>query len=235
MKNMKPEETYAFQLQDLAVAPGQIECMMGYSGNHPAPEPVAGMIEEVMKEAPVLSDIRGGYVITPGIRVDRERKKLCCGSLEFNTQQIVTHQLRHAEAAAWFVCTVGEKISGLTSRLMKEGDLLRGYVVDVLANVVVDLAMDRIQEDLAKKAGTRGWKITNRYSPGYCGWDIVEQKKLFSLLPERFLGVTLTDSSLMQPLKSISGVIGMGSRVKFSDYGCTLCDDKDCIYRNKTQ
>ena len=77
-----------------------------------------------------------------------------------------------------------------------------------------------------------GLKITNRYSPGYCGWDVSEQKKLFKILPEKFCGIELTDSCLMHPIKSVSGIIGIGKSVKFNEYTCNLCDEADCLYRN---
>ncbi|MCK7538940.1 MAG: hypothetical protein MZV63_52410 [Marinilabiliales bacterium] len=47
--------------------------------------------------------------------------------------------------------------------------------------------------------------ITNRFSPGYCGWDVAEQHKLFSFFKDNFCGITLTESALMNPVKSVSG------------------------------
>ena len=76
-----------------------------------------------------------------------------------------------------------------------------------------------------------GKKITNRYSPGYCGWDVAEQHKLFQLIPDNFCGVRLNESSLMNPEKSVSGIIGIGENVKYNPYTCRICDMKDCIYR----
>jgi hypothetical protein len=35
----------------------------------------------------------------------------------------------------------------------------------------------------------------------------------------------------MEPVKSVSGVIGIGSEVKFRPYTCNKCDDTNCIYR----
>ena len=46
-----------------------------------------------------------------------------------------------------------------------------------------------------------------RYSPGYCGWDITGQRKLFHALRPEEIGITLRESCLMEPLKSISGVL----------------------------
>jgi hypothetical protein len=50
------------------------------------------------------------------------------------------------------------------------------------------------------------------YSPGYCGWDITGQRALFAALSPDDIGVTLTESCLMQPLKSVSGVLVVGTR-----------------------
>ena len=69
----------------------------------------------------------------------------------------------------------------------EEGDLLRGYVYDVIGSEVVENAADMMQEELKAEAAAHGKKITNRFSPGYCGWDVAEQHKLFSFFQGQFL------------------------------------------------
>jgi hypothetical protein len=92
-----------------------------------------------------------------------------------------------------------------------------------------------MQNELEKTMISCGKKITNRYSPGYCGWDVAEQHKLFRLVPGNFCGIRLTESALMDPIKSISGIIGIGENVKFNKYTCNLCDFKNCRYRNSRE
>lgn len=76
------------------------------------------------------------------------------------------------------------------------------------------------------------WHHTNRFSPGYCGWHVSEQHKLFSLFPApEPCGVRLTPSALMMPIKSVSGIIGLGSHVRRMDYTCGLCDYLQCYKR----
>ncbi|MGE5125152.1 MAG: hypothetical protein ACM3PV_02595, partial [Betaproteobacteria bacterium] len=58
-----------------------------------------------------------------------------------------------------------------------------------------------------------------------------EQQKLFRLLPPGFCSVSLTDTSLMRPIKTVSGVIGLGPAVHRSPYTCRMCDLEDCLYR----
>ena len=74
--------------------------------------------------------------------------------------------------------------------------------------------------------------ITNRYSPGYCVWHLKEQKSLFSLLPAEYCNITLTDSCLMQPIKSVSGLIGIGANGKQKTYLCSICELSHCLYRD---
>jgi len=93
--------------------------------------------------------------------------------------------------------------------------------------------MDKIQEQLKAFMELQGLKITNRYSPGYCGWDIKEQANLFGLLPEKFCGIRLSDSMLMKPIKSVSGIIGIGRDVNYDQYTCSYCRDVNCLYRGK--
>jgi hypothetical protein len=105
------------------------------------------------------------------------------------------------------------------------------YVYDVLGSAIAEAAADRLQEVIAWEAANGGEKITNRYSPGYCHWDVADQHSLFSLLGDSPCGITLTSSALMKPVKSISGLIGIGPKVHYRDYQCSRCRFKNCIYR----
>jgi cobalamin-dependent methionine synthase I len=93
--------------------------------------------------------------------------------------------------------------------------------------------MDQIQKQFEELAGKQGWGISNRYSPGYCGWNVAEQQILFALLPPNPCNISLTQSSLMQPIKSISGIIGFGPDVKSKGHTCQFCEMQNCIYRNR--
>jgi hypothetical protein len=74
--------------------------------------------------------------------------------------------------------------------------------------------------------------ITNRYSPGYCGWKVAEQQKLFKMFPADFCNISLTESMMMDPVKSISGIIGVGKDVIYNPYTCNLCNSSNCLYKN---
>jgi hypothetical protein len=205
---------------------------MGYQPGS-APEPVTILINEITEELLPLGGIKAEYIIFPEIGLNREEKSLQIEGVTFNIKPIIYGQMKEADEAALFICTAGLVIGEMSRNSMKSGDLLRGYVYDVIGSEVVEAAADMMQEELRKEVAVCGMKITNRFSPGYCGWDVAEQHKLFSFFNDNFCGIALTESALMNPVKSVSGIIGIGKDVKYTSYQCHLCDDKNCIYRSR--
>jgi len=205
---------------------------MGYEPGI-APEPVTILTIEVSEELRLMGDIRAEYRTFNNITFEREQNSIEVEGVVFNVRPIVYRQVKDADEVALFICTAGPAIGEMSRRSMKEGDLLRGYIYDVIGSEVVENAADRMQEELKAEVASRGKKITNRFSPGYCGWDVAEQRKLFTFFMENFCGITLTESALMNPVKSVSGIIGIGKDVKYASYQCHVCDDKNCLYRNR--
>lgn len=152
----------------------------------------------------------------------------------FNVGRIITRQLRGASQYGVFVCTAGMSYQLLQDRLMQEGDMVRVFVADAVGSVIAECVADRMQESMAKYVADLGYSHTNRFSPGYCGWHVSEQQRLFSLFPQPSpCGVSLTDSSLMLPIKSVSGIIGIGKNVRYLNYTCGLCNYSKCYKRKQ--
>jgi hypothetical protein len=230
---MDKPKIFNIGFRDLKITSKLLEDLMGYSDHAENIGIVSESISEILNIGESLFDIRCGYLITDSILLDEENNRLLSHGQWFNTNKTLTRQLRKSEKAAWFVCTAGDNISHYSRELMENGSLVKGYVVDVLANAAIEAAMDKIQLYLKSELLKAGLKITNRYSPGFCDWDISEQKKLFEVFPKGFLDIELTDSCLMIPMKSISGIIGIGAEVSYNEYSCNLCNDLNCMYRNK--
>jgi hypothetical protein len=205
---------------------------MGYETGT-APEPVSVLINEVTKELLPTSDIRAEYRVFKEISLSGGNRSLQVEGITFNIKPIIYRQIKEAEEVALFICTAGPVVGEMSRQSMKDGDLLRGYVYDVIGTEIVEAAADRMQEEMRKSMAALGIEITNRFSPGYCGWDVAEQHKLFSFFKDNFCGITLTESALMNPVKSVSGIIGIGRNVRYMPYQCKLCDDKNCLYRSR--
>ncbi len=204
---------------------------MGYT-EESLPAMINEEIDEVFESGNDLWNIAGGYSITESINLDKSNFSILLDNVEFDIHNVIFQQIRKSNIIAIFACTAGKRITDKSKEFMKDGDLLKGYVYDLFGSIVVESAMDLIQNSLQKEMAALGLKITNRFSPGYCGWEVAEQKKLFSLLPEHFCGIELTDSCLMQPTKSVSGIIGIGESVKYNGCTCNICDASNCLYKN---
>lgn len=153
-------------------------------------------------------------------------------STRLDVGALVRSQLKGIEAIAVFVVTIGSELERRARELMADpGYSLEGYVLDTIGSVAVESAADALEKEVAGAAADHGWRITNRFSPGYCTWKTAGQQALFSLLPAGPAGITLSESSLMAPIKSISGVIGLGPSVAHRPYMCDICSMTTCHQR----
>jgi hypothetical protein len=223
---------FSFSIQELAVEPQAAALMLGYDGA--LPKDILEMVKEVMDETADCYDIRGEYFVFDNPTFNKDELSLLVDDTNFQIGKIIFNQLKRSEQVAFFVCTAGVGIEKWSKQMMANNDPLKGFIADILGGVVVEAAIDKIQQSLNNDMVAKNLKITNRYSPGYCGWPTGEQHKLFALLPDT-LGIHLTESALMQPVKSVSGIIGIGANVRFNPYTCRICEATYCVYRNKKQ
>lgn len=220
---------YTFSFEELQINPGEIEELMGFEPGK-SPEPFPELIEDGLNEAPSLCAIKGGFVIIDQFEVNREKKTIRIKNQIFNPGKIIVSRLKNATSAALFACTAGPEISIFAKKQAESGNDLLAYVLDVIGSQIADKTVEILQEKIAALVRESGMGITDPFSPGYCNWSVAEQQKLFSLMPPGFCGIQLSPSSLMHPIKSVSGIIGIGTNCKQKGYQCEWCNDKDCIY-----
>jgi len=187
-------------------------------------------INEILSEIPANSQLKGGYVWADCNISFGQEHAIYVNDKVFITGKTVFQMLKKSENLCFFLCTAGKGMTEWSRNLFAEGDFLKGYLVDIAGSLIVDLAADKLTEIIEMEAVGKGFSFSNRYSPGYCEWNVSEQQKLFSFFPDKFCGVSLSSSSLMIPEKSISGMIGAGKNIKKIPYTCSLCDMKDCMY-----
>lgn len=175
--------------------------------------------------------IVGGYIIKEIEPVLVKKGTIKVDGTNLTTGRQICAYLKGATQVALFLCTAGEFFTKKTNKLNNSGDIMEAFIVDAIGSLTVENAMNKIQDSLSESLFHNGLKITNRYSPGYCNWQLTDQKELFQLIGENPTGITINASCLMTPRKSVSGIIGIGEDVKKREYGCKICKNTDCIYR----
>lgn len=224
--------TFQFEFRDLQLNADQIERIMGYPEGV-SHETIRSFIEDAVEKAAGICELKAEYFLFDDILLDEKEKTITIGNTLLSIGKIIFGQIRKADSAALFRCTAGAGIGEISRNAMANGDPFEGYLYDVIGSEVVESVAELMQNELEKQAEESQKHITNRFSPGYCGWNVSEQHKLFSLMPANYCGIVLTGSALMQPIKSVSGIIGIGQSVKRMPYTCKICDMKDCIYRKR--
>ena len=143
-----------------------------------------------------------------------------------------------AERLALFALTIGVEISTRIEWLFGQNDFAQGSMLDSVASAGADRAAGLVERHYLERVGS-GLLVALRFSPGYCGWHVSGQRQLFATLQPNSIGLTLRPSHLMEPLKSISGVIivGQASIFEFTDtYDfCADCRDHACLVREPTR
>ncbi len=217
-----------FSFSELSISPSEIEEFMGFEPGQ-SPEPFSELIEQALQLAPEHCKITGAFKIFTEIDVHLQNETIQIENQLFSPGKIVVTQLKEANQLALFVCTAGAGISEFSNQKAAEGDEMMAYVLDVVGSVTVDKAAGKLQKKILEEVRLSGFNITDPFSPGYCNWSVAEQHKLFSLLPSQICGITLSDSALMHPIKSVSGITGLGKNCKQMGYQCNWCTDRDCL------
>jgi hypothetical protein len=146
---------------------------------------------------------------------------------------------RKADDLALFAVTMGEEITDKIDQLFKTNEFALGSMLDSVASAATDKAADTVEKNfldfLSKKSPIDSSKALLRFSPGYCGWHMSGQKKLFEFLHPEAIGIELLESFLMKPLKSISGVMVLGEKEIFDFENtyvfCSECKSISCLGR----
>ncbi len=143
------------------------------------------------------------------------------GEVKF-TSRVLRVNLDKVERVFPYIATCGVEVESID---IPSDDLMRRFVLDNIKQIALGAAVKHLREhiDRVYRPGPM-----SAMSPGSLeDWPISEQKQLFSIFGDvdRLIGVKLTDSYLMLPIKSLSGIY-FPTEVRFES--CQLCPRERC-------
>jgi hypothetical protein len=135
---------------------------------------------------------------------------------------LLRQNLEGANKVFPYIITIGPELERAAGA---QNDLLKQYYLEEIANIALEQTASWLAGYLEALYGIKG--LANLSPGSLVDWPITEQPKLFSIFgdTERLIGVRLTDSLLMIPRKSISGIL-FPSEEGF--VACQLCDREHC-------
>lgn len=174
--------------------------ILRYAGCREATEEILALLSDCLKEVADTLEYKVCYTELPLTVKDN----VCDFGVFSVTSEKLAANLRGCSRVILFAATVGISIDRLIARY--------GYLSPAKAVLFQALGAERIEalcdvfcDDLAKTAALRP-----RFSPGYGDLPLTAQKQIFSVLDcARKIGLTLTDSCLMSPSKSVTAFVGL--------------------------
>ena len=141
--------------------------------------------------------------------------------------------MKASERIVVFVATIGNHLDEMAREKHAQGNLDESYILHAIGSTATDSAPDVLIEYLWEHEAKASEALTTAFCPGYCGLEMNEQRTVFSLIDAEAIGVRLLPSLMMYPLKSISGLIGIGPSEKIERHGfpCERCRDDRCPTR----
>lgn len=207
--------------------------VLGYSNGHQPKPSIRSMVDMEMAEARELIRTSCSYQIMDIQRIRRPRVTLVNGTKATFTSEVLSWALYPCEQAVIFVASIGPDLERRVAQLTSEGCGTRAYILDAIGSEAAEKTVCYLQDQFREVAKFDDGDTTLRYSPGYCDWDISQQKALFKAMDSAPLQVNLSTDCLMIPRKSVSGIIGLGwvekPRLRLSP--CRFCTRQDCKNR----
>lgn len=178
-------------------------------------------LEEAYRQAlPLFEDLarpEGGWAVI-------EPQAAAATLFEASPASPLRPRLASAPAAALFLATLGEGPEGRAAELLASGRYLLGAVLDAVASEAVERLVDRLE---AAAAADLHLERPVRFSPGYGRWDLAVQGAVLGAMDAEAHGIRLTESFMMVPRKSVSGVVVPRAGAEKLD-PCSLCDVRSC-------
>lgn len=179
--------------------------ILRYARCKDADEAVLKLLEECKEQVKNSLSFNLCYAETP-VRVIGD---IC----DFGFTQVKSHslaqRLKNCNNAVFFAATLGLELD----RIIKKYTALspsKAVMLHAIGNERIEALCDLFCENLKAEKAQTDKTITARFSAGYGDLPLEFQKQIFALLcPQKHIGITLNDSLLMSPSKSVTAIIGI--------------------------
>jgi hypothetical protein len=144
--------------------------------------------------------------------------------------------LAPAERVIVAVYTIGPALERRVHELQSAGETLLAYMLDTVGVLALGAVGEALRVSAESRASELGWGVSPALSPGsLVGWPLNGQRELCALLPLERIGVHLSSYYVLEPHKSVSMVIGLGSGYESNHVGsvCHYCSLASSCWRRR--
>jgi len=120
----------------------------------------------------------------------------------------LARNLRDCSRLVIFALTLGPLVDSLIRRAQTK-DPVMAAVLQASAAMLTEKCVDLLNDNIKKEAACKGYAAKPRFSPGYGDVSLEVQKDFFRLLPCKRIGLSLMDTLIMSPEKSVTAFVGL--------------------------
>jgi hypothetical protein len=166
-------------------------------------------VEQFIQEAADIISLRGSARTVTIEKMDETGVVLDDGCIL--PSRSLARMLNGCSHAFMMGATAGQDIMDAIGRA-STSDLLRAVVLDATASEMTDAALDWIVSFANQEFRRRSWKLTKkRFSAGYGDFSLENQRTIFNLIRMDVIGVSITESCILLPEKSVTAIAGIGT------------------------
>ena len=161
--------------------------------------------------------------------------RLVIGQMEIRSKSL-SRNLKGCRQVVLFGATLGAGVDRLMRRISLT-DMARAVILQSCAAAMLEEYCDECQKKIAAELEEEHLYLRPRFSPGYGDLSLALQKDIFAVLDcPRKIGITLNESLLMSPSKSVTAIIGVCDEkpdCADNEHKCESCTKQDCAYRRE--
>lgn len=187
----------------------------------------------LLEAAELMQECIHPRVIRKVCDIDRDGSLSLSGTCLHLEGRGIEALLGKCESCVIFCASIGSESDALI-RKWEIRDITFAAMLDACGSSAVERLCDCVEEEVSTEYSSAGFHLTDRFSPGYGDFPITMQKDFCSVLDtQRKIGVTVSESGIMIPRKSVTAIIGLSHEVqKHRETGCVGCKAlTNCTFR----
>lgn len=210
---------HRIQALDVPIDKKEVYRYLGFSINTQKKEflpEIDFLIEKSIKEMHSIIHAQGLYRCFP-LKKDDSKQIPEISFEKYKIQSTYLYKnLKNCSHVVLFAATIGPQVDALIRRYIKL-DAAKAAILQATGAMFTESYVDILNQKISLWAKSEGFLTNRRFSPGYGDVDLINQKIFFSVLPcTQKIGLTLTDSLVMAPEKSVTGFIGLYKNISYS-------------------
>ena len=220
-----PVQTVRYGAEEILIAPQQVLRYLGMGGRTTDPE-TARLVAQCIEE---FSSVASYRLCWADAHITVTQQGVDFGAFYAPSASLANH-LQNCKQAVLFAATTGLAAEQQRKRA-EVASPAKALVLDAVGTAAAEALCDRFCANRAKASA--GQQLRPRFSPGYGDLPLELQKELLTCLDShRKIGLSLSESMMMTPQKSVTAIVGVGTTgCAAAAPNCETCEKRDCLFR----